>query len=1103
MDGNLRQARRLLQLGAVREDDLRRAQSVLDSESTGDLCAVMVRRGVLDPRVAERVRFEVSREAEAAGREPRGASDRAGRVTESVVSGDDLSTRRLAGGRASSGRLDPPAPVSDVEARYRVREAYRRVQDKDPLFSPHADVVLERIEDLGQGGMGVVSRVRDVRLGREAALKLLRADVRDEESIGRFLREARITARLDHPGIPPIYEAGRTAEGRHYLLMKVIEGQTFKRRIDDWHEAGRPKDRLPELIEILLRAAEAVGYANARGIIHRDLKPANIMVGKFNEVMVLDWGMSRDRAESDDSDLLSAGAIELDTRRVQEENLARNLTQKGFVLGTPGYMAPEQARGEDVDEQADVFGLGACLVELLSGQAPVLGDTAEDRIIAVLKGEIAAPGERLGDVPPELDSLARAATAFDRAKRIGTAEGLVVELRAWLSGEPLAVHTYSALDRLGDFASRRPGTLLMGVAGSLLVGLALLWSAERRRSAEARLEAEKARLDRLEAKSARRALEDSRSAFEEAGRRLARAHEMVAGGAEPAKIKACVEDALALVDRRPAFLRAAVEVYLAADLDEAARALLEDVPIASGEGEGLIAVWLRLHERELDAAVLGSVRPPAELHRELMASTKSLATLIKRLEAEQEQTGTMPEAGRGAAALEALRQVVAGGDSRRALAAVEESRAALEARPGLWLGLKACCALDAGEAEAGRAALEEALRLEPGNRRLRLLLAAALREAGELERALVQLSELLRLEPRRAALWWRRAKLRRESSRVLAAVSDAKEALALDPGCRPAAIELARCYTILKFPDQAIEAYDRALQVPADDPELYYDRGRLLDECGRFEEALADQTRAIALEPKFVGAYQSRGVALYKLGRFDEAAKDFEVVIAQKETPRSLDWKNLGGALLQAGQWQRALDVLQKCLDGNTRTPVLVRHYRAKALYALKRSNEALNELDEALKLEPGHRDSLILGARIYLQAKRVKSAEALLTRVIESGRPLAVDYINRVKVRLRLGRYAESLEDARKALRCDNQSLEAAYYIGLSQERLGRREQAADAYSRALAGARKAGNKPWIQELEKRLGAIKSGASEGGRPELELPESGAASPEDDAAPGD
>jgi len=213
---------------------------------------------------------------------------------------------------------------------------------------------------LGVGGTGKVYRAYDKVLQRPVALKILRADRRQIEA--RFLEEARGTAKLIHPAIVPVYDAGLLDDGRPWFTMREVDGQQLAEVIASVHHVSGPEHwessadgwSFTRLIRAFLTVCEAVGYAHDQGVIHRDLKPHNILVGRYGEVLVVDWGLARLESilQSDDS-------VGLSSR-----------THIGAVIGTPAYMPPEQARGAVVDQRADVWSLGAILYEICSGHPP-------------------------------------------------------------------------------------------------------------------------------------------------------------------------------------------------------------------------------------------------------------------------------------------------------------------------------------------------------------------------------------------------------------------------------------------------------------------------------------------------------------------------------------------------------------------------------------------------------------------------------------------------------------------------------------------------------------------------------------------------------------
>ena len=216
-------------------------------------------------------------------------------------------------------------------------------------------------EEIGRGGMGTVFLAVDEELGREVAIKIPNA-LASADLERRLRSEARVLAKLEHPGIVPIHDAGRLADGRLFYVMKRVKGRTLRAQLQSVPD-------LTERLRIFERICEPVAFAHAQGFIHRDLKPENVMVGSFGEVMVMDWGVAKAVGSRQ-----SQSTVPVDSRHPQSTAAAlRHMeTDAGTVVGTVGFMAPEQARGAgaDVDERADVYGLGAILFLLLTDRVP-------------------------------------------------------------------------------------------------------------------------------------------------------------------------------------------------------------------------------------------------------------------------------------------------------------------------------------------------------------------------------------------------------------------------------------------------------------------------------------------------------------------------------------------------------------------------------------------------------------------------------------------------------------------------------------------------------------------------------------------------------------
>jgi tetratricopeptide (TPR) repeat protein/tRNA A-37 threonylcarbamoyl transferase component Bud32 len=274
--------------------------------------------------------------------------------------------------------------------------------------------------EIGRGGMGVVYRARDTTLDRDVAVKLLRERYPADSLPGqRFLSEARITGRLQHPGIPAVHQVGTLAGGRPFLAMKLIEGSTFQTILKQRPTPAADRGRLLTIFEAV---CQAVGYAHAHRVIHRDLKPANIMVGEFGEVQVMDWGLAKVLGEDNpaSADGLSAEQTRAWTQPSATQE-ASSHTQAGSLVGTPAFIPPEQAVGqvERVNERSDVFGLGALLAVILTGEPPYVGGDFESVRVQAVRGKLGDCFARLdaAGAEPELVALCKQCLAFEPADR--------------------------------------------------------------------------------------------------------------------------------------------------------------------------------------------------------------------------------------------------------------------------------------------------------------------------------------------------------------------------------------------------------------------------------------------------------------------------------------------------------------------------------------------------------------------------------------------------------------------------------------------------------------------------------------------------------------
>ncbi len=364
--------------------------------------------------------------------------------------------------------LPRPAATGPDSAGHSTTISPPRTSSVDGLPPGTVDLHLPRVDPdryvvggiVAEGGHGRILRAEDRYLERTVALKEPLEPGGFAEA--RFLTEARLTARLQHPSIVPLYEAGRWPGGSPFYAMKLVSGRSLESLI----AAAPHLDGRLALLPHALAAAEAVAYAHGQRILHRDLKPANILVGELGETFVIDWGLAK---ELGGPELPVAPGTEQEASRPAEH------TQVGTIMGTPAYMPPEQASGQPVDESADVYALGAILYHLLAGRPPYEGTGSRDVLTQVLGGSPVPLAKLQPGAPQELLDVVARAMAREPARRYPTARELAEDLRRFQTGKLVAAHRYSRWELTRRFVSRHKATLLVAaVALVALVGSSLL-----------------------------------------------------------------------------------------------------------------------------------------------------------------------------------------------------------------------------------------------------------------------------------------------------------------------------------------------------------------------------------------------------------------------------------------------------------------------------------------------------------------------------------------------------------------------------------------------------------------------------------------------------
>jgi WD40 repeat protein/serine/threonine protein kinase len=385
------------------------------------------------------------------------------------------------------------------------------------LEDEEARYALERLH--ATGGIGHVWLAWDSDLGREVALKELRPErIADPALLARFLHEARITGRLQHPGIVPVYELVADADGPPFYTMRLVRGRTLTDAVRDHHQRlvaeGRPDSLgLIRLLNAFVNVCHTMAYAHSQGVIHRDLKGQNIILGDFGEVIVLDWGFAREIHHPDEPTRGPGTDPHADSGPAP--SLSETLA--GQLLGTPAYMAPEQAEGrlDGIDERTDVFGLGACLYEILTGQPPFISTDTAEVLRKARATEVRLPRAVCPRVSPSLAAVCIRAMAHRPADRYATPADLAREIQRWLADEPTEAYPEAALGRLLRWSRHHKPALAVLAAIAFTtalasgVGLALVGEARSRASqAVARMQEERAEARAAADRAVQRRLEE-------------------------------------------------------------------------------------------------------------------------------------------------------------------------------------------------------------------------------------------------------------------------------------------------------------------------------------------------------------------------------------------------------------------------------------------------------------------------------------------------------------------------------------------------------------------------------------------------------------------
>ena len=812
---------------------------------------------------------------------------------------------------------------------------------------------------LGKGGMGEVWKAVDTELKRSVALKFLQSE--DTMELARFKREAHLAASLSHPNIGAIYEVGQV-DGRHYIAMQYVQGRTLEKF---------PKEDRRLMVRLIRDASRAVEHAHRNGVIHRDIKPANLMVEEVDDetrVVVLDFGIAK--------------AI---------EGGGEKFSMTGDIVGTPAYMSPEQAKGQELDERADVYSLGATLYEILTGRAPFEGANMYDLLKKVEEEEPAAPRRLNPSIAHDLETIVLKSLEKAPVRRYDSAKELADDLDRFLNGEAVQAKRANTIYRLRiKLAKRKAVVVTAGIAAVLLMAGLGWWiwvgrpnSEYLRHLAEGRKLWEEARLAaitgdspdviRKKAGAARESFDGAIRARSDSVGHLMKGRCLALEGDEKGA-QAAYERALEL-DAGNSDARV-----------ELAKALL--LKYVASRGMPLMGTYSESTTPHFGA--LASEQPKEREWRERAESflgqgvtsptqEKLLTGLIdmgktRYMEAADNLAKYAKEERWDAQALmlEAMCRYCSN-DSKSALALLDRSLTLVPHSEGFrWRGqIKASKGLYVEAIEDYSKAIE----LDPKSSRAFANRGIAKQAKGILDKAMEDYSKAIELDPKSALAYTNRGNGHWAQGLLKEAIADYSKAIGIDPSYASAFHNRGMTMQGQGLHEEAIADFTKAIDLGLKAPWAYFNRGNSHLLKGHLDEAIADYKSATEKDPKYAQAFANRGHAKQAKGLKDEAVADWEkaLEVAPPDWPLRADLEARINAaevtrlLREASdhhrqkRYREAIETFKKLIEAHPKSGhVIAAAYNTACCYALLGEKAtALDWLERAVKMGYSDADHL------------------------------------------------------------------------------------------------------------------------------------------------
>jgi tetratricopeptide (TPR) repeat protein len=958
------------------------------------------------------------------------------------------------------------------------------------------------LREIARGGMGRVLAARDLTLDRDIALKVLLPGANPD----RFVRESRISARLAHPGIPPVHALGMLADGSPFLAMKLIAGQTLAVEI-------KTADR-PRLLQVFTQVCQAVGFAHSKGVVHRDLKPANVMVGGFGEVQVMDWGLAKDLTSPDNRD--ESGSSTAPAQAADPQAAAKSTndqTQAGTILGTPAYMAPEQARGEACDARSDVFALGGLLCAILTGKGPYSSKSSVELIRQARAADLAEAHARLDGcgADAELVELCRRCLSANPVDRPADGQAVADGLTAYLNGVQERLQTARreravAIAREAEQRKRRKvqRALAAAVVALLLGGGAFVWwrnaqinaQVQDRHERDARSdEAVATHLDQGEeglraddAARAQIALEGARKrsaegGAEKQGERLGRLAADLAllralnevdkhqwtwatnGFPDPAETVPTTREALGQFGADPD----------ATSVDEAAARVS-----ASAVRERITIALDRLLLHQNTAGVRALLRRvDADPYRDavrdavLARDPAKLADLANQGAALEQPAGFAAFLGElGVIPVGRRRQLLQAAVSRRprnlhplmTLIQVAEKekdgvdeqlrwrQAAVAAAPDNFaacMNLGAVLCDDKRDYDGAIPCFEKATELDPNSASAHYNLGNARAKKGKVDEAISCFEKALALDPNKMDARNALGDALKKKGRLEDALACFEKALALDPKDLGALNGLGTMLAARCRWEESIAYFNKAVEISPKDARLLVNLGLSLSGKGEVDQAIACCEKAVALDPKLALAHLALGTVRQQKGQLDEAITCFRKAIALDQQFAGA-YVNLGSALSEKGEWNEAIACFRKAVELDPKNAAV----RCDLGISFRRKgqlNEAIACFHKAIELDPKNAEARCELGMTFRRKGQLDEAIAWFRKAIELDPQFARAYINLGGALIDRGEWNEAIACLRKAVELDPMYAEAHFSLGIAYQRRNQLDEAVASYRKAV----------------------------------------------------